>query len=259
MSPPHPQAQPPLLFLFVLSLPLPSSSTDTPSPTHESTESTQLLAIDPSILSSLVRFPPSQVLTHSFPAIPASAYDRSPIVVSPNMCSLPERGCPGRTYLPSGPNASGKASNSAYSAGSNGRSFLRGKHLHPRAARFDASSGAYSNSISNSPREDDANSTEDDPTPKATPTLYHRPLPPLIPDLSSSSSGSSSSSSSEEEYDVRFLRDSEDLDFSSLHISPKPRTSFRPRTPYSSYPPSPTSPTSPLYGSHPPHPSHPHP
>ncbi|CAE7127039.1 unnamed protein product [Rhizoctonia solani] len=34
-------------------------------------------------------------VTHS----PAS-YDRSPIVVAPNSCALPARGCPGRTYAP---------------------------------------------------------------------------------------------------------------------------------------------------------------
>ncbi|KAG6836496.1 hypothetical protein H0H93_007525 [Arthromyces matolae] len=46
-----------------------------------------------------VHFPPSPSLTtHTFVAYSATAYDRSPIQVSPNSCALPERGCPGRTY-----------------------------------------------------------------------------------------------------------------------------------------------------------------
>ncbi|KAI6002209.1 hypothetical protein F5J12DRAFT_841496 [Pisolithus orientalis] len=45
-----------------------------------------------------VHFPPSPSLTRVYAAHPSTAYDRSPIVVSPNACALPERGCPGRTY-----------------------------------------------------------------------------------------------------------------------------------------------------------------
>jgi hypothetical protein len=44
-----------------------------------------------------VHFPPSPSLTtHTFSVYSAAAYDRSPIIVSPNSCALPERG--GRTY-----------------------------------------------------------------------------------------------------------------------------------------------------------------
>lgn len=46
-----------------------------------------------------VHFPPSPSLTRTFLVHSASAYDRSPIVVSQNDCALPERGCPGRTYF----------------------------------------------------------------------------------------------------------------------------------------------------------------
>jgi hypothetical protein len=46
-----------------------------------------------------VHFPPSPALTRTFFAHSPSTYDRSPIVVSPNDCALPERGCPGRTYF----------------------------------------------------------------------------------------------------------------------------------------------------------------
>lgn len=43
-----------------------------------------------------VHFPPSPRLTRTFSALPSCDYDRSPIVVAPNTCALPERG--GRTY-----------------------------------------------------------------------------------------------------------------------------------------------------------------
>lgn len=50
-----------------------------------------------------VHFPPSPALTRTFVAHSAATYDRSPIVVSPNDCALPERGCPGRTYFEESP------------------------------------------------------------------------------------------------------------------------------------------------------------
>ncbi|PBK71889.1 hypothetical protein ARMSODRAFT_954699 [Armillaria solidipes] len=43
-----------------------------------------------------VHFPSSPLLTRTFDAHPRESYDRSPIVVSPNSCALPERG--GRCY-----------------------------------------------------------------------------------------------------------------------------------------------------------------
>ncbi|KLO20431.1 hypothetical protein SCHPADRAFT_6061 [Schizopora paradoxa] len=49
--------------------------------------------------SPKVHFPPSTSLTSTYTAHSASVYDRSPIQVSPNACALPERGCPGRTYM----------------------------------------------------------------------------------------------------------------------------------------------------------------
>ena len=56
-----------------------------------------------------VHFPPSPTLTRTFSARSPSTYDRSPIVVLPNICALPARGCPGRTYIPGciTPNPSG--------------------------------------------------------------------------------------------------------------------------------------------------------
>ena len=47
---------------------------------------------------AVVHFPPSPIISKTFVAHSPSAYDRSPIVVAPNTCALPERGCPGRTY-----------------------------------------------------------------------------------------------------------------------------------------------------------------
>jgi hypothetical protein len=48
--------------------------------------------------TAAVHFPPSPTLTRTFAVYSAASYDRSPIVVGPNTCALPERGCPGRTY-----------------------------------------------------------------------------------------------------------------------------------------------------------------
>ena len=47
---------------------------------------------------AVVHFPPSPIISKTFVAHSPSTYDRSPIVVVPNSCALPERGCPGRTY-----------------------------------------------------------------------------------------------------------------------------------------------------------------
>jgi len=45
-----------------------------------------------------VHFPPSPSLSKTYPTYSVNAYDRAPIVVAPNVCAMPERGCPGRTY-----------------------------------------------------------------------------------------------------------------------------------------------------------------
>ena len=45
-----------------------------------------------------VLFPPSPELAQTYFTHSVIAYDRTPIVVAPNDCELPERGCPGRTY-----------------------------------------------------------------------------------------------------------------------------------------------------------------
>ena len=43
--------------------------------------------------------PPGQEPTARYSGLD---YDRSPIVVLPNVCALPERGCPGKTYFQDG-------------------------------------------------------------------------------------------------------------------------------------------------------------
>ncbi|KAI8974777.1 hypothetical protein BD414DRAFT_497434 [Trametes punicea] len=138
------------------------TSASAPSAPPPQDEPSALLAIDPSILSSLVRFPPQPALAHTLGS--ALPYDRSPIVVTPNRCALPERGCPGRTYTLDDPSPALRKAKRA------GLSPSRGKHLHPRV-------------VSDRDLSDD-----NDPTPRQSPRVDHFPLPPLIPDLSSESS-----------------------------------------------------------------------
>jgi len=103
----------------------------------------------------VVHFPPSPSLTtHTFSVYSASAYDRSPIIVTPNSCALPERGCPGRTYSLDDDYASPQMpmQRGIYGSG----------EMHPRAFY-----GAHRST--------------------SEPAPYSQP-PPLIPDLSSSES-----------------------------------------------------------------------
>jgi len=46
-----------------------------------------------SLSSPHVHFPPTPAMTCTFAAHSPATYDRAPIIVSPNICSLPERGC----------------------------------------------------------------------------------------------------------------------------------------------------------------------
>jgi len=119
------------------------------------------MAIPPQHAPQLVvHFPPSPSLTtHTFSVDSASAYDRSPIIVAPNSCALPERGCPGRTYtLDDDPATSRTPTRRDHY-------YASGDLRHPRA--FYGASRT---------------------TPKCLePGTYSLP-PPLIPDLSSSES-----------------------------------------------------------------------
>ena len=111
-----------------------------------------------------VHFPPSPILARTFSAYSSSTYDRSPIVVLPNICALPARGCPGRTYLP----GTAPASPSTSSDSNIHKSALKAKgtHMHPRRA---LTFGLV---------------------PESTPDSATHPLavpPPLVPDISSES------------------------------------------------------------------------
>jgi hypothetical protein len=123
-----------------------------------------------------VHFPPPTSLTHTFIAHSASAYDRSPIVVTPNHCALPERGCPGRTYglddSPIPPTRSSLNPSQCYSQ--NGRAY------HPRALAL-GSRIHHDDHVSDDFRCDDRQSTPVS-------------LPPLVPDTSSESDESDGSS-----------------------------------------------------------------
>jgi len=103
-----------------------------------------------------VHFPPCPA-TSTFAVYSAAAYDRSPIIVAPNSCALPERG--GRTY------------NLEESQPRRGISYAR--DFHPRAL-------AFASSRSSSPH------SSIDATINERHAVYP-PLPSLIPDLSSES------------------------------------------------------------------------
>lgn len=110
-----------------------------------------------------VHFPPSPSLARTFDAHSPSTYDRSPIVVAPNACALPERGCPGRTYTIDDP----CAARNKYSTMS---VTPRGATVHPRAFQSTSNYSCYSS---------DAQVAYSNPPPAS--------LPPLVPDLSSES------------------------------------------------------------------------
>ncbi|KIJ60934.1 hypothetical protein HYDPIDRAFT_116629 [Hydnomerulius pinastri MD-312] len=116
-----------------------------------------------------VHFPPSPTLTRTYVVHSSLAYDRSPIIVAPNTCALPERGCPGRTYT---------LDEDRFKSSSppKRRSHNNGIHLHPRAVS--------NHPMSNSPPR--TSGVEEDPLRTPTRTFSLLP-PPLIPDLSSES------------------------------------------------------------------------
>lgn len=94
-------------------------------------------------------------------------YDRSPIVVGPNTCALPERGCPGRTYtLEDSPRNSYQEKHSS----------SKGRHMHPRSMGSGFGLGL--------PYGDETREV-------ITNGGYSSNLPPLVPDLSSSESDDS--------------------------------------------------------------------
>lgn len=145
----------------------PSSSSSQPRPIlkRQQTSPNYGLAIGSPERLHAVHFPPSPHLTRTYSAHPPSAYDRSPIVVAPNTCALPERGCPGRTYTLDGepPVKSPPSSNR----------LQHGIHIHPRAVFNNQSSVSRLNSI--------------DESSQRAPRRSSPVQPPLTPDLSSES------------------------------------------------------------------------
>lgn len=115
--------------------------------------------------TAAVHFPPSPTLTRTFAVYSSASYDRSPIVVGPNTCALPERGCPGRTYTLE----ENAAEPCSYSKGA-------GRSMHPRSMS-NLGLGLPSG-------EEDRKHSIGNQHPSVLP-------PPLVPDLSSSESDES--------------------------------------------------------------------
>lgn len=153
----------------------PSSSTSYPRPIlkHQQTAPNYGRAIGSPERLHAVHFPPSPTLTRTYSAYPPSTYDRSPIVVAPNTCALPERGCPGRTYTLDGERPMTSPSPSKRSQ--------HGIHLHPRAV-FNHQSQVSPSKLGGI----------DDGSQRA-PRHSSPTQPPLIPDLSSESDESDGS------------------------------------------------------------------
>ncbi|CCM05984.1 uncharacterized protein FIBRA_08225 [Fibroporia radiculosa] len=222
----------------------PATESDLPTTSVARDEPAELLAIDRGVLQPVVRFPSKPTLSKTFSVDSAAQYDRSPIVVQPNRCALPARGCPGRTYavddelhsrMPPSPSPSARS----------------GRHQHPRA------SPSYPH------QRDDDDAEDDDLTPRATPVATMPVLPPLIPDLSSESDESDGFASPAPDYAVPAAAygrtglamsrtkahgaDSLGLSFSAMQLTNSPSAlAFLP------HPPSPRMRTSPSAPGHPP-------
>ena len=174
-----------------------------------------------------VHFPPSTSLTRTFVAYSSSTYDRSPIIVTPNSCALPERGCPGRTYGlddTAPPNYHPQT----------------GRHYHPRA--FTLPPLLHDNHVSDESEIDD---------PQRTPTSLVPP--PLIPDLSSESDESDTSATTLT--DLPYHRSSLPLPDTGLSISTPIVADTRKYYSYTSYSSCrPSTPTALSFLPHPPSP-----
>lgn len=151
-----------------------SSSTSHPRPIlkHQQTTPNYGRVIGSPERLHVVHFPPSQTLTRTYSAYPPSTYDRSPIVVAPNTCALPERGCPGRTYT---------LDEERPARSSSPKRSQHGIHLHPRAVFNHQSQVSPSK-----PGDIDDGS-------QCAPWRTSQTQPPLIPDLSSGSDESDGS------------------------------------------------------------------
>lgn len=137
----------------------------------------------PPLAHAAVHFPPSPTLTRTFTVHSPTTYDRSPIVVGPNSCALPERG--GRTYT-----LDDTASDDALERSANSRRLLN-DHRHPRAF----GRGSYTHADSTAMPM--AGQQYTPPPIQAMPPYPPFMLPPLIADCSSSSSSCSESEESD--------------------------------------------------------------
>lgn len=118
-----------------------------------------------------VHFPPSPTISRIYSAHSASTYDRSPIVVAPNSCALPEHGCPGRTYTLDDSSPSRSSSRRQHAPLNNGR------HPHPRAVNFSDVSVSLP-PMSPPPLIPDLSSESDESDEHTLYPLRHRPYPP---------------------------------------------------------------------------------
>lgn len=174
-----------------------------------------------------VHFPPSPSLTRTFSVHSATVYDRSPIVVAPNSCALPARGCPGRTYTLDDPE-----STATPSAPNRGHQY-GGRVLHPRALGYTAS---YHQRQIDNDEEAERHSSHSHPR-----------LPPLIPDLSSESDESDGSAYLPEASDPTHLTHGLAIPLShrDQYANFAPIDVYGPNTPsalsFLPYPPSPPS------------------
>ena len=72
-------------------------------------------------------------LTRTHVAHSPEDYDRSPIRIKPNICALPERGCPGRTYSDDGMQIKMDIDDDGGRAAQRFSGLRRGDHRHPCA------------------------------------------------------------------------------------------------------------------------------
>jgi len=112
-----------------------------------------------------VHFPPSPTLTSTHVVDDSYIYDRTPIVVAENDCALPQRGCPGRTYI-------------RVERPLTHKPVAAGNHVHPSAKRFsDCNSTPPPPSALFPPLCNDETSSEESDGALPTPPEYHLSLP----------------------------------------------------------------------------------
>jgi hypothetical protein len=142
----------------------------------------------PTVQHPQVHFPPWPSLARTFSAHSSASYDRSPIIVSPNSCALPERGCPGRTYydhdtqttMHDPPRSPSRQTTLQHT----------GKSIHPRAAHFQHPISVFPESPESVKR---CSTPRSSFTPKAVPSYTTFEPPALVHDFSSESDESDGS------------------------------------------------------------------